>query len=342
MPPMIIGLTGKNGSGKGEVASFLTEHGFHYFSLSDEIRESLTERGEPITRESLIAEGNRLRLEYGAGVLANRILAKLEPNKRYVIDSIRHPEEAAALMKRRDFALLRVTAPQEVRFQRVRARRREGDPSSLRDFIAVEDREARSEIEADQQLIATEELAKKEIKNDGPIAELHQKVKNLIMELASELGRPGWDEYFMAIAEVAARRSNCVKRKVAAVVVKDRRIISTGYNGTPRGTKNCNEGGCPRCSSFAPSGTQLAECLCSHAEENAITQASYHGVSIKDSTIYTTFSPCLMCTKMIINAGIKEVVFNQDYPLADIAKRLLVEAGVVLRQLMVPQGSPQK
>jgi dCMP deaminase len=105
-----------------------------------------------------------------------------------------------------------------------------------------------------------------------------------------------------------------VKRKVAAVITRDRRIISTGYNGTPRGTLNCNEGGCPRCNSFAEGGTALDECLCSHGEENAITQAAYHGVILKGGTIYTTMSPCLMCTKMIINAGLDEVVYNTGLP----------------------------
>jgi dCMP deaminase len=119
--------------------------------------------------------------------------------------------------------------------------------------------------------------------------------------------RPSWDEYFLSIARVVASRSNCVKRKVAAVITRDRRIISTGYNGTPRGTRNCNEGGCPRCNAFAEGGTRLDECLCSHGEENAITQAAFHGVSVRGGTLYTTFSPCLTCTKMIINAGIEEV-----------------------------------
>jgi dCMP deaminase len=145
--------------------------------------------------------------------------------------------------------------------------------------------------------------------------------------------RPDWDEYFMSIAQVVASRSNCVKRKVAAVVVKDRRIISTGYNGTPRGTTNCNEGGCPRCNQLAPSGTSLEECFCSHGEENAITQAAYHGTSLKGSSLYSTFSPCLLCTKMIINAGIVEVIFNHDYPLGETSLKLLQEAGVFVRKL---------
>lgn len=143
--------------------------------------------------------------------------------------------------------------------------------------------------------------------------------------------RPDWDVYFMEIAKVVAARSNCSRRHVAAVIVKDKRIISTGYNGTPRGIKNCNEGGCPRCNSKAPSGTGLEECICSHGEENAIVQAAYHGISVKDSTLYTTFSPCLLCAKMIINAGIREVVYNESYSIDSTARRILAEAGVILR-----------
>ena len=109
----------------------------------------------------------------------------------------------------------------------------------------------------------------------------------------------------MRLAQVAALRSNCSKRKVAAIIVRDRRVISTGYNGTPRGTLNCFEGGCPRCNNLADSGTKLDECLCSHGEENAIVQAAYHGVSVKDSTLYTTFAPCLMGTKRSSYSGIR-------------------------------------
>ena len=149
----------------------------------------------------------------------------------------------------------------------------------------------------------------------------------------SDKSRPGWDKYFMDIALVAASRSNCSRRHVAAVLVRDRRIISTGYNGTPRGVRNCADGGCPRCNSNTPSGHGLGDCLCSHAEENSIVQAAYHGISVKGSTLYTTFSPCLTCAKMIINAGIVEVVYHKRYSIDDVSTALLKEAGVIVRPL---------
>ncbi|MCP4176347.1 MAG: cytidine deaminase [bacterium] len=147
------------------------------------------------------------------------------------------------------------------------------------------------------------------------------------------MDRPDWDTYFMNIALVAASRSNCCRRHVGAVIVRDYRIISTGYNGTPRGITNCSDGGCPRCNSEVPSGSNLGECICCHAEENSIVQAAYHGVSVKDGTIYTTYSPCLYCTKMIINSGIKNVVYAELYKFDNRVKDLLNEAGIALKEL---------
>ncbi|MEM4630781.1 MAG: dCMP deaminase family protein [Candidatus Diapherotrites archaeon] len=164
------------------------------------------------------------------------------------------------------------------------------------------------------------------------MAELFEKVDSALLNSPVDLARPTWDEYFMNIAKEVATRSNCIKRKIGAVIVSEKRIVSTGYNGTPRGVKNCNEGGCKRCNSFAQSGTKLDECWCSHAEENAIVQAAYHGISTKGATIYTTYNPCLNCSKMIINAGIKEVVYNAEYPLAENALEMLKQAGIIVRK----------
>jgi dCMP deaminase len=148
------------------------------------------------------------------------------------------------------------------------------------------------------------------------------------------IDRPDWDAYFMDIALVVAKRGNCTRRQVAAVIAKDRRIISTGYNGTPRGVRNCYEGGCPRCATDAPSGSNLSECICSHAEENAITQAAYHGIALRGASLFCTLSPCLTCAKMIINAGLQEVVFESEYEFNEQTRELLHEAGVRYRKLV--------
>lgn len=146
--------------------------------------------------------------------------------------------------------------------------------------------------------------------------------------------RPDWDTYFMDIAHVVARRGNCIRRKVAAVIVKDERVISTGYNGTPRGVQNCFDGGCRRCASDAVSGADLDECICSHAEENAVAQAAYHGIAVAQATLYCTLSPCLTCARMIINAGIMEVVYEDAYEFNAQTRKLLAEAGVKCRRFV--------
>ena len=330
---MIIGLTGKNASGKGEVAKFLQSRGFHYYSLSDELREELKRRHLTPTRDHLTRVGNELREKHGPSVLADRILGKLAESQNYVVDSFRNPGEVEAFRRHPDYTLWAVTASPAIRFNRIKARAREKDPQTLAQFVAVEEREAKNADPNKQSIESCERLANQKIANNGSLAALQKQLTILLKKNLKTVKRPSWDRYFMNIAQNVASRSNCLKRKVAAVIVKDGRIISTGYNGTPRHTKNCFEGGCPRCNAVGPSGQNLGDCYCSHGEENAIVQAAYHGISIKESTLYTTFSPCLLCTKMIINAGISEVVFNQEYPLAAPAQALIREAGIKLRKV---------
>ncbi len=330
---MIIGLTGKNGSGKGMASDFLKSMGYHYHSLSDAVREEITTRGQKITRDILITTANELRANFGPSILAERVLAKLDPEKNYIIDSIRNPFEVEALRRRRDFYLLMVDAETKLRFERLKARARENDPQDYDAFLKLEAAEAGSNNPNTQQLNRTCDMADAKVENNGTLEELNDEVRQVLRALSANLTRPSWDEYFMQIAMVAALRSNCIKRKVAAVIVRDHRVISTGYNGTPRGIKNCNEGGCPRCHTFGKSGEHLDECLCAHAEENAIAQAAYHGVRISGATLYSTYSPCLRCTKLIINSGIEEVIYSQAYPMEKIPMQLLGQAGVKVRQL---------
>jgi dCMP deaminase len=329
---MIIGLTGKNGSGKTAVSEYLKSRGFTYYSLSDAIRAEIQKRGQEITRDSLIRTGNELRTKFGPGILAERILSLLDSEHNYVVDSIRNPSEVQVLRSRKDFTLLALDAEPKVRFERTLDRGRESAAQTFEQFSREESRELSSDDPANQQLLATINAADHAVANNGTIDDLHRTLDELLPPLMSNFKRPDWDEYFMSIAKVVAMRSNCIKRKVAAIIVKDKRVISTGYNGTPRGARNCNEGGCPRCNSMALSGTALDECLCCHGEENAITQAAYHGTALKGAILYTTFAPCLLCTKMIINSGIVEVIYNQEYPLNGRALSLLNECGIMLRQ----------
>jgi len=126
------------------------------------------------------------------------------------------------------------------------------------------------------------------------------------------MGRPELDDYFMQIAEVVAGRSTCLRRRAGAVLVKDKRILSTGYNGVPKGLPHCEETGCPRAQ--YDSGTHHELCRAVHSEQNAIIQAANHGVSIEGATLYCTHQPCALCAKMLINAGIVRVVYQENYP----------------------------
>ena len=145
--------------------------------------------------------------------------------------------------------------------------------------------------------------------------------------------RPSWDEYFVSITRQVATRATCLRRKVGAIIVKDKRILTTGYNGAPMGVKNCLEiGTCLREELGVPSGERQEICRGLHAEQNAILQAALHGVRIKGSNLYSTNQPCATCAKMIINAGIKDVFYMEEYP-DSLALELLDESGVRLIRL---------
>ncbi|MCM8782124.1 MAG: cytidine/deoxycytidylate deaminase family protein [Candidatus Omnitrophica bacterium] len=150
--------------------------------------------------------------------------------------------------------------------------------------------------------------------------------------MKKEVKRPNWDEYFLGIATLIASRSTCLRRKVGALLVKNKRILATGYNGAPTGIIHCEVTGCLRDRLKIPSGERHELCRGLHAEHNAILQAALHGVGTNDAILYLTTQPCIICAKMIINAGIKEIVFKGDYP-DKMARDFLKEAGVKIRKL---------
>ncbi len=141
------------------------------------------------------------------------------------------------------------------------------------------------------------------------------------------MSRPSWSEYFMAITKMVAKRSTCLRREVGAILVKDKRILATGYNGVPAGLKHCEEVGCLRENASIPSGVRHELCRGIHAEQNAIIQAACHGIPIKAAILYCTNKPCVICSKMIINAGIKKIYYAEGYddPLSD---QMFEEAGL--------------
>ncbi|GAB6086239.1 deoxycytidylate deaminase [Alkaliphilus crotonatoxidans] len=143
--------------------------------------------------------------------------------------------------------------------------------------------------------------------------------------------RPSWDQYFMEMAEIAKKRSTCGRRQVGAVLVKDKRVLASGYNGAPSGIQHCSQVGCLRDRLKVPSGERHELCRGIHAEQNAIVQAAYHGVAIQGATLYVTHQPCSLCAKIIINAGIKRVVFQGEYP-DEMSREMLEEAEIILEK----------
>ncbi len=145
--------------------------------------------------------------------------------------------------------------------------------------------------------------------------------------------RPSWDEYFMALANQVATRTTCLRRAVGAVIVKDRRILATGYNGVPSGIRHCAEVGCLREQLGVPSGQRHEICRGLHAEQNAIIQAARFGPDIDGASIYVNTQPCVVCAKMLINAGIKEIVYQNPYP-DELSQQMLAESGILCREYL--------
>jgi dCMP deaminase len=144
--------------------------------------------------------------------------------------------------------------------------------------------------------------------------------------------RPSWDEYFMTICDQVGGRSTCLRRRVGAVIVRDRRILATGYNGTPSGLRHCAEVGCLREQRGIESGSYHELCRGIHAEQNAVIQAAKHGIAMDGSTAYCTHQPCVLCAKILLNAGVVDIVYREPYP-DPLSAELLAEAKVVPRQL---------
>jgi len=340
---MIVGLTGSIASGKGVVSDFLKKKGFVYLSLSDELREIAKEKKIELTRKNLQDLGNLLREEQGTEFLAKSVYNKIL-NQQYlkaIIDGIRNPAEAIFLKKNLDdYFLISVDAPTETRFQRVKERNRESDPKTLEEFLKVDARDKGfGEKETGQGVKKCMDLADFTLINDGSLEEVQKSVEKLYNEIEIKIGRPTWDEYFLKIAAMVAERSTCRRHHVGAVIVKNKRILTTGYNGAAIGKKDCLELGCNKDKLGIASGFGSEECRGVHAEENAIVQASIHGVKVKDTTLYITHTPCRVCAKSIVQVGIKKIITYQDFVGDKGAKAYLEDSKIEIIKLPRPKST---
>jgi len=327
---IIFGVTGKYASGKDSFADYLvSREKFVHISLSDFLREDLKRMKKQVTRENLQWIGNDLREKLGGTILAERALARIEPNKNYIITSIGRVDEIETLKRHKDFVMVFVDASSETRFNRMKSRNRENDPKSLKAFLEMEKLENKGGNAQYREIDNCRKKSKIIITNNSSLESFYSKINKL---LKNTLKRPDWDEYFFGIMDLVASRGTCNRALVGCVIVRDKHILATGYNGSPKGLPHCHDEGCLIENTLHTDGISRDHCVrTTHAEQNAIAQAAKHGSSIKDSTIYLNMEPCLSCTKMIINSGIKEVVCRRRYPAAQMSRDFLKKAGIKLR-----------
>jgi len=256
--------------------------------------------------------------------------------ERWVMTDICDSSTLDRLLLRPFFLLVNVDAPVSLRWQRYRAKclQRQQEPMDLLTFVMWSDRQlyergTRGALLGDRAQVRL-------FNSSSSLSDLHAALR--ILDLTSEQRlRPVWDQYFMELAALAAQRSNCMKRRVGCVLVRDRRVISTGYNGTPRNFRNCNEGGCPRCNRGEGGGVGLSTCLCLHAEENALLEAGRDRIR-EGATLYCDTCPCLTCAVKITQVGISEVVYSQSYNMDHESARILKAAGISLRQFSLSRN----
>ncbi|PNS16112.1 hypothetical protein CAC42_4513 [Sphaceloma murrayae] len=328
---MLIGICGGLCAGKNSVADYLIEkHGFTPLSIE---RPASTPSVEKSASDTSLRSTSPKPLSFTTPeALLDHVTASWTTN--FVTTSLYSQHILDVLSRRPFFILISVSAPITIRYLRFRARCESlsHPPPSLEQFVLRDDEH---QYDATYGLAALPSQARIKLLNASPsLPKLHAALTSLNLTDEDRI-RPSWDHYFMTLASLAARRSNCMRRQVGCVVVRNKRVISTGYNGTPRNITNCNQGGCPRCNAGGAGGTGLSTCLCVHAEENALLEAGRERVG-EDATLYCNTCPCLTCSIKIVQVGIREVVFSRSYYMDNEIAQLFKEAGIKLRQFSPP------
>ncbi|CAK9685698.1 Cytidine and deoxycytidylate deaminase zinc-binding region family protein [Candida parapsilosis] len=334
---MLIGISGTLSSGKTEVARYLTFQGFkvlhyqpHHAELPDELNVCTPES------EDINYEMEQLAIKQYSNMENFKVFKTLDSllefvtvnwRDNYVISHIEDIAMLRALQKRPFFLHISIDAPLSLRYKRYAKKKQ-----TLEEFVQHNDDTL---FNSKSPLLEINNQAQVKIINTSTsIKDLFIKLSELNLLDPSRL-RPTWDSYFMRLADLAALRSNCMKRRVGCVIVRDNRVVATGYNGTPRHLTNCNQGGCSRCNKGHGSGASLSTCLCLHAEENALLEAGRDRIR-DDSVLYCNTCPCLTCSIKIVQSGIREVVYAQSYSMDQDSHRVMSEANITIRQYQPP------
>ena len=350
---MIIGITGTLGAGKGTVVRYLKEKGFNHFSVRDYLIQEIKNRGMIVNRDSMVLVANDLREKNSPSFIVEELyeIAK-QFGKDCVIESIRSPGEAA-LIKQKGGILISIDSDPRLRYSRILSRNSETDNVNFEEFLENEKREMISINPYQQNLSKCIELSDFKIENNKTIEELNKKIEEIcqtisLRKIEKKLPnlkeenpiqkRPSWDEYFIKMAALVAERSTCLRHNIGAVIVRNKRVLTTGYNGAAKGMQDCLTLGCRKDELNIPSGIGSEECRAIHAEQNAIIQAALHGINIEGSTLYCTTIPCRMCAKEIVNAGIKEVITYSNYEGAKGSEEFLEKGGVSLKKISRPKN----
>lgn len=333
---MLIGISGTVGAGKTEVVRYLTFQGFEHIALSRlSLEENGVANGMSETNGSAKEDGyvRPKHVFHKIDELVEFVTANFRGN--YVLSDVDRFDVLEPLQKRPFFLHLSIDAP--IKMRHLRSIAKKTNEVSIAEFIELCDKQLYSTPHPLAQIMNEAHI--KIINTSSSVKDLYVQLSELKLLDPSRL-RPTWDSYFMRLADLAALRSNCMKRRVGCVVVRGNRVIATGYNGTPRHLTNCNEGGCPRCNMGNGSGANLSTCLCLHAEENALLEAGRDRIAgthpEETSVLYCNTCPCLTCSIKIVQSGIKEVVYAQSYSMDDSSHQVMSQANIVLRQFLPP------
>ncbi|KAK4217134.1 deoxycytidylate deaminase [Rhypophila decipiens] len=342
---MFIGICGSICAGKSTVAQYLVDHhGFtHLYTSNDVIPQEPATNGDTFSLRLAQRPPKPEHVFPNPTDLLDFVTRRWR--ERWVVDNIPNEEVLDMYSRRPFFLLVSVDAPLTTRWRRFCSLTNYHPSSSsenddLATFATTSDTLLYG-TSSDPKSLTTAQLplmsaaSVRLLNTSTSLAHLYATLGTLDL-LNTDRLRPSWDSYFMSLASLAAQRSNCMKRRVGCVVVRDKRVVSTGYNGTPRGLQNCGEGGCGRCNEGQGSGHGLATCLCIHAEENALLEAGRERLRDGAAVLYCDTCPCLTCSIKIVQVGISEVVYSQGYSMDGQTAAVFREAGVKLRQFVPP------